>query len=145
MKLIIFMISPKILKCIKYAEHFEFTSKYHSNWNTTGSLYSSPCPLHPVTSRSLFIGRHVADSRKSPIANPMGRETILLFLFLRFAHKPGTGCVRSECAETLRPRERPGLNLDALPLSTREFLRAGIREPRWKSYQFIARGGVDTR
>lgn len=93
--------------------------------------------------QSLFIGRHVADSRKSPIANPTGRETTLLFLFLRFARTRDWVCalgMRWNIAAT----RAAGLNLDALPLSTREFLRAGIRATAKKLSIYCARG-VDTR
>jgi len=79
---------PKILK-YKYKKcriyiYFKFTNKYQLKMDACYT-YLSLCPLHPVVSRPLFIERHVADSRKSPIANPTGRETILLFLFLWFA------------------------------------------------------------
>jgi len=105
--------------------------------------YLSLCPLHPVVSRPLFIERHVADSRKSPIANPTGRETILLFLFLWFARTRDWVCalgMRWNIAAT----RAAGLNLDALPLSTREFLRAGIRATAKKLSIYCTRG-VDTR
>lgn len=82
----------------KDAKYFKFINKYVSRERVERKhrltllaryiLFLGPY-ISRRASQPLFIERHVADNRKSPIDNPTVRGTIL---FLRLA---GTGCVRS--------------------------------------------------
>lgn len=106
----------------------------------TCSLYLIPWPLYLSPRVPALIYRKTrrrqpklldrqSDSERNDPVSAAGRDWV---------------CALRECVETSRPRVRPGLNLDTLPLSTREFLRLCIKAWAKKLSIYCARG-VDTR
>lgn len=87
-----------------------------------------------------------ADSRKSPIDNPAEEKNDPAVPVSAAWRAPGILGVYARNALKHCGHESAvaGLNLDALPLSTREFLRTGIKAAAKKLSIYCARG-VDTR